>query len=59
VTVGEGWLSPGYGVVHAAPVVTYQERGDVPRAITFVLAPFAAGATVDIDGLLRWVQDLR
>ena len=58
VTVGEGWLSPRYGVVQAAPVVTYHTRGRLPVVITFALAPFAAGGTVDTDALRRWAQGL-
>jgi hypothetical protein len=58
VTVGEGWLSPRYGVRQVAPVVTYQKRGALPIVITFVLAPFTPGRTADIDGLLRWAEAL-
>lgn len=58
VAVSDGWLSPRYGVIERAPVVTYERRGVVPIEIRFVLMPVRGGVSPEIEPLLRWAMEL-
>lgn len=58
VTVGEGWMSPRYGRIERAPVVTYEKRGAVPIDLRFVLVPVHGGAAPEIEPLLSWAREL-
>lgn len=58
VAIGEGWVSPRYGTIERAPVVTYEKRGVVPLDIRFVLIPVRGGGGPTIEPLLRWARAL-
>jgi hypothetical protein len=58
VSLGNGWMSPRYGTLQRAPVVTYERRGVVPIDIRFVLIPVRAGVMPQIEPLLHWAMEL-
>jgi hypothetical protein len=58
VSIRDGWVSPHYGIVRPAPVITYAKQGRLPMEIRFVLAPTTRGACPDLDDILRWAGGL-
>jgi hypothetical protein len=58
VAVSYGWLSPRYGVIERAPIVTYEKQGVVPIEIRFVLIPVRGRFSPDVRPLLHWATEL-